>query len=211
MPYFQIKEFDAFLETCQSYIQQTQIEPNCISCGVAIKNRDTAFVRESYLGADGVIAHFQNVEQLLKEGLCKYGELLSLQIHGPPDDINALREDPMIQEMNADLYELIPGSFNVSREDGSQMPYDQGFGPVTYEQPMQVSYSAPPPIRQQQQQVVQTYVPTAQPMPAMQTYSPPPTYAAAPAPQYTGQSLASVQMQVPQAQMPVARMMVNGR
>jgi hypothetical protein len=72
-----------------------------------------AFCRESFLNAEGVIAHLQNIEALFKEGLCKYGELVSLQIHGPKEELDKLRRHAMIEEMCPEFYELMPGSFEV--------------------------------------------------------------------------------------------------
>mmetsp|Transcript_58921 Transcript_58921/g.140636 ORF Transcript_58921/g.140636 Transcript_58921/m.140636 type:complete len:385 (-) Transcript_58921:107-1261(-) len=116
MPYFLIKDMDPFLEVCQQCMEQVKLETLCLSFGVAINrgpHSDMAFCRELYASAEGVIAHLMNIEMLFKEGLCKYGELVSLQIHGPKEELDKLRDDPIVQEMDPEFFELLPGSFEI--------------------------------------------------------------------------------------------------
>jgi len=118
MPYFLIKdnELDNFIEVCNQCIEQVKQETLCLSYGFSISpaaHNNMAFCRELFANAEGVMAHLQNIEILFKDGLCRYGELVSLQIHGPKAELDRLREDPVIQEMNPEFYELMPGSFEI--------------------------------------------------------------------------------------------------
>lgn len=132
MPYFAIKDMDNFLEVCNQCIEQVKQETLCLSYGFAIStgpSNPMAFCRELFANAEGVMAHLSNIELLFKEGLCRYGELVSLQIHGPKVELDKLREDPVIQEMNPEFYELMPGSFEIIEIPMQQMDYlPQEFG-----------------------------------------------------------------------------------
>lgn len=130
MPYFLIKDMDNFFEVCNQCIEQVKQETLCLGYGFAISTgpqnnmkNNMAFCRELFANAEGVIAHLQNIELLFKEGLCRYGELVSLQIHGPKAELDKLREDPVIQEMNPEFYELMPGSFEIIEIPMQQMDY----------------------------------------------------------------------------------------
>jgi hypothetical protein len=116
MPFFAIKEAENFFEVCNLCIEKVKSEDLCLGYGFSVSagpHQNMAFCRESFLNAEGVIAHLHNIEILFKEGLCKYGELVSLQIHGPKGELDKLREDPIMQEMGPEFYELMPGSFEV--------------------------------------------------------------------------------------------------
>jgi len=116
MPYFAIKDAESFFDVCNRCIEQVKSEALCLGYGFSVSagpHQNMAFCRQAFLNAEGVIAHLLNIEVLFKEGLCKYGELVSLQIHGPKDELDKLREDPMIQELGPEFYELMPGSFEV--------------------------------------------------------------------------------------------------
>lgn len=116
MPYFLIKEPTKFFEVCNGCIEQVKAESLCLAYGFSVsagKEQNVAFCRQSYLNAQGLMEHLYNIEVLFKEGLCKYGELVSLQIHGPKAELDKLRQETIIQEMCPDFFELMPGSFEV--------------------------------------------------------------------------------------------------
>jgi len=116
MPYFLIKDMDGFLEVCQQCSEQVKLETLCLSYGFAVStgpHSNMAFCRAMFASAEGVLAHLLNLEDLFKDGLCKYGELVSLQIHGPKVELEKLNNDPMIQDMNPEFFELLPGSFEI--------------------------------------------------------------------------------------------------
>jgi len=116
MPYFAIRDAENFFDVCNRCIELVKTEELCLGYGFSVSagpQQNMAFCREAFLNAEGVIAHLHNIEVLFKEGLCKYGELVSLQIHGPKRELDKLREDPIIQELGPEFYELMPGSFEV--------------------------------------------------------------------------------------------------
>jgi len=126
MPYFAIRDMDNFLDVCNQCIEVVKNETLCLGYGFTISSgsqNSLAFCREAFANADGVIAHLHNIEILFKEGLCRYGELVSLQIHGPKVELDRLQMDPMIQEMNPEFFELLPNSFEVIEIPMQRMEY----------------------------------------------------------------------------------------
>jgi len=116
MPSFTIKDAERFIEVCNRCIEKVKSETLCLGYGFSLSagpQGDMAFGRESYVNAEGVIEHLHNIEILFLEGLCRYGQLTSLQIHGPKDELDKLRQHPIIQELCPQFYELMPGSFEV--------------------------------------------------------------------------------------------------
>lgn len=126
MPFFAIRDMDNFLDVCNQCIEVVKNETLCLGYGFAISSdtqNSMAFCREAFANADGVIAHLHNIEFLFKEGLCRYGELVSLQVHGPKAELERLKQDPMIQEMNPEFFELLPTSFEVIEIPMQHMEY----------------------------------------------------------------------------------------
>jgi len=101
-PYFQIREgnLDAFLALMPRFIEKTSNEPGCIYYDFS-RNGNTAFCREAYVGAEGILAHLGNVGDLIAKFL-ELSDLLRLEVHGPEAEIEKLRE-PMA-ELNPDFY-----------------------------------------------------------------------------------------------------------
>lgn len=121
LPYYLVKDMDAFLEVCNQAVEVMKNEHLCNGFGFCIGANPMgtmAFCRGSFANADGVLSHFHILENILRDGLCKYGELTSLQIHGPSEELDRLRSDPMVQEMNAEFYDLLPSSFEVLKASG---------------------------------------------------------------------------------------------
>ncbi len=53
-------------------------------------NGDEFFCREGYVGAEGALAHLQNVGALVDEAL-KIADLTRLEIHGPAEELEKLK------------------------------------------------------------------------------------------------------------------------
>lgn len=124
MPLFTIKDAARFREVCNQCIEKVKSETLCLAYGFSLRSSpdgDVAFCRESYVNAEGVIEHLHNIEILFLEGLCRYGQLTSLQIHGPKDELDKLRQHPIIQELCPDFFELMSGSFEVIELPTQQM------------------------------------------------------------------------------------------
>jgi quinol monooxygenase YgiN len=91
-PYFQVQEgkVDAFIEVMQRFVARTSGEPACLYYDFT-RDGHQVFCREAYVGAEGVLAHLENVGDLIAEVL-GFSELARIEVHGPAADIEKLRE-----------------------------------------------------------------------------------------------------------------------
>jgi len=91
-PYFEIQDgkVDAFIEAMHRFVARTSGEPACLYYDFT-RNGQQVFCREAYVGAEGVLAHLENVGDLIEEVL-QYSELARIEVHGPAADIEKLRE-----------------------------------------------------------------------------------------------------------------------
>jgi hypothetical protein len=97
-PYFAVKEGE--MESVRSYLEKfvelTSSERDCLYYGFTICG-NKLHCREGYANGAGALAHLDNVGPLLQE-LLESGkaELTDLQIHGPEQELEKLRE-PLAQ------------------------------------------------------------------------------------------------------------------
>ena len=98
VPYFKIHEgrLADFKALAEQFVSQTSEESQCLYYGFCF-NGDEAHCREGYEGADGVLAHLENVGQLLAEAL-QIADLTRLEIHGAKNELEKLHEP--LKEMN---------------------------------------------------------------------------------------------------------------
>jgi quinol monooxygenase YgiN len=91
-PYFKIREgnLGAFTALMPAFIEKTSAEPGCLYYDFT-RNGDLAFCREAYIGAEGLLAHVENVGELLGKFL-ELADLERLEVHGPESEIEKLRE-----------------------------------------------------------------------------------------------------------------------
>ena len=90
-PYFKAhpgKE-GAFRQSLPTFIEKTAGEEKNLYYEFS-SNGDEFFCREGYAGADGVLAHLDNVGALLAE-LLKLGDLTRIEFHGPAEELEKLR------------------------------------------------------------------------------------------------------------------------
>lgn len=101
-PYFEIREgnLDAFLALMPKFVEATSTEPACVYYDF-FRNGNIAYCRESYIGAAGILAHLDNVGELLGKFL-ELSDLIRLEVHGPAAEIEKLRE-PMAG-LNPDFF-----------------------------------------------------------------------------------------------------------
>lgn len=101
-PYFEIGEgnLDAFLVLMPKFVEATSNEAACVYYDFS-RNGNTAFCREAYVDAEGVLAHLENVGELLGKFL-KLAELVRLEVHGPREEIEKLREP--LAELKPDFF-----------------------------------------------------------------------------------------------------------
>lgn len=92
VPYFKVSngKLDAFKELCEKFVEKTSDEPKCLYYGFSFYE-DQAHCREGYEDAEGVLTHLENVGSLLEEALT-ISDLTSLEIHGPKEELEKLRE-----------------------------------------------------------------------------------------------------------------------
>lgn len=101
-PYFEIREgnLDAFLALMPEFVEKTSAEPGCLYYDF-FRNGSTAFCREAYVGAEGILAHLDNVGELIAKFL-ELSELARLEVHGSASEIEKLREP--LAALNPDFF-----------------------------------------------------------------------------------------------------------
>lgn len=90
-PYFKIhpgKESEV-QATLAKFVAKTQVEPQCLFYEFTALD-DVIFCREGYVGAAGVMAHLENIGEILAEMLT-HSDLTRLEFHGPAAEIDELR------------------------------------------------------------------------------------------------------------------------
>lgn len=92
VPYFKIKEGNAeeFRRLGDEMVEKSKTEPKCLYYGFSF-NGDEAHCREAYADAEGLLAHLENVGELLGQAL-KIADLIRLEVHGPEQELAKLRE-----------------------------------------------------------------------------------------------------------------------
>ena len=104
VPYFKISDenLPKFKAMCEQFVALTQKEDRVLYYGFAF-NGNTAHCREGYVDAEGVLAHLQNVGELLHQALA-ISELERLEIHGPAEELAKLKEP--LADLNVTYFEL---------------------------------------------------------------------------------------------------------
>ncbi len=92
VPYFKVPndKLADFKALCERFVEKTSTEPKCLFYGFSFDGEE-AHCREGYQDAEGVLAHLDNVGDLLAEAL-KIAEITLLEIHGPEQELAKLRE-----------------------------------------------------------------------------------------------------------------------
>jgi quinol monooxygenase YgiN len=106
VPYFKIHDgqIDAFKQLCGEFIKVTNTEPKCLIYTFSFDG-DLACCLEAYQGAEGVLAHVQNVDALFGE-LLKIADLARIEVHGPEQELAKLREPMADLNPQFFVYEL---------------------------------------------------------------------------------------------------------
>ena len=91
VPYFRIPagKLDSFRNLCERFVEKTKKESAVLYYGFSFDS-DHAHCREGYIHAEGLLAHLENVGELLKEML-QMVELTRLEVHGPESELAKLR------------------------------------------------------------------------------------------------------------------------
>ncbi len=101
-PYFKIPEgqLDAFKAICERFMEKIKNEPGCLYYGFSFDG-DRAFCREGYENAEALLFHAENVGAEFEEAL-QMVELTRVEIHGPKEELDKLREP--FAGLNAEFY-----------------------------------------------------------------------------------------------------------
>lgn len=91
-PWFRIHpgQHEAFKALLPRFIANAAREPACLFYDFTL-NGDLLHCREAYVGAEGVLAHLQNVGPLLAEAF-KLADVERLELHGSAEELAKLRE-----------------------------------------------------------------------------------------------------------------------
>ena len=90
---------------CAAFIEKTKTEPGYVHYAFSF-NGDEEHCREGYEDADGVLAHLDNVGELLQEAL-KIADLTRLEVHGPAEELAKLKEP--LKDLSPAYFELHDG------------------------------------------------------------------------------------------------------
>ncbi|MCU7245397.1 MAG: hypothetical protein GPJ00_03665 [Microcystis aeruginosa W13-18] len=92
VPYFEVQEgkIAAFKELGPKFVERTRTEDGCIHYAFSFSG-NIVHCREGYVDASAVLAHLQNVGELLDE-LLKIAKIIRLEVHAPASEIEKLRE-----------------------------------------------------------------------------------------------------------------------
>jgi quinol monooxygenase YgiN len=91
-PYFKVHagKWSEVEEVLKEFVATTRSEPLCLFYEFTV-NGDEVFCREGYIGAEGTLAHLQNVGAVI-EKMLKFSDMTKLEFHGPAAEIDRLRE-----------------------------------------------------------------------------------------------------------------------
>lgn len=107
VPYFEVQEgqLAAFKALGPKFVEKTRTESGCVHYAFSFSGHN-AHCREGYVNAEAVLAHLQNVGELLGEAL-KIAKIVRLEVHAPAAEIDKLRA-PMAA-LNPQFFALEPG------------------------------------------------------------------------------------------------------
>lgn len=107
VPYFEIQDgqLGAFKALVLELVAKTRTEPGCMHYAFSF-NGNIAHCREGYVDADALLAHRENVAELIGQAL-KIAKIIRLEIHAPEAEIDKLR-GPMASR-NPEFFALEEG------------------------------------------------------------------------------------------------------
>lgn len=111
-PYLKVSDenLEAFKRLAQDLIETTRGEMGCLYYGFSYGDGE-AFCREGYKNAESLVAHLDNVGDLLQR-LNTIAEVLRLEVHGPEEEISKLRECLSMKRLNPKYYVIEAGFRN---------------------------------------------------------------------------------------------------
>jgi quinol monooxygenase YgiN len=116
MVYWKIKDMSAFLKGCADFVELTKQEAGNTHYGFTIMG-DEAVCKEAYTGAEGFLAHLQNVDGPLQAAL-QSAEITKIEAHGPKAEVDKLRvplkDFPVTYWHHVDAPFLVPAKYTSS-------------------------------------------------------------------------------------------------
>jgi quinol monooxygenase YgiN len=90
-PYFKVPadKLDALKNILPEFHAKTRDEPGCLFYEFTIDG-DEVFCREGYVNAEALLAHLENVGEMLAAAQ-KLATLIRLEVHGPATELEKLR------------------------------------------------------------------------------------------------------------------------
>jgi quinol monooxygenase YgiN len=91
-PYFKVHDgkLEAFKALCEQFVAKTASEEKVLFYGFSFDG-DQVHCREGYRDAGGILAHLENVGELLNQAL-QIADITRLEVHGPEAELAKLRE-----------------------------------------------------------------------------------------------------------------------
>ena len=91
VPYFEIQDgqLDAFKTLALKLVAKTHTEPGCMHYAFSFSG-NVAHCREGYVDAAALLAHGENVAELLGE-VMKIAKVIRFEVHAPEAEIDKLR------------------------------------------------------------------------------------------------------------------------
>jgi hypothetical protein len=92
VPYFEVpaENLAAFKALGPMFVEKTKSEPGCVHYAFSFSG-NTAHCREGYVSAEAVLAHLQNVGELLGQAL-QIAKIVRLEVHAPAAELEKLKE-----------------------------------------------------------------------------------------------------------------------
>jgi quinol monooxygenase YgiN len=91
VPYFEVQDgqLDAFKALARKLVAKTRTEPGCMHYAFSFSG-NLAHCREGYADAAALLAHRENVAELLGQAL-KIAKIVRFEVHAPQAEIEKLR------------------------------------------------------------------------------------------------------------------------
>ncbi|MGB1129805.1 MAG: putative quinol monooxygenase [Haloferula sp.] len=102
-PYFKVHEgkMPEFRKLLDEFVSRTSKEEACFYYDFTIMDDQVVFCREAYAGADGLLAHIENVGEVIARA-SELSDLIRVEIHGGAGELKKLKEP--LKELQPDYY-----------------------------------------------------------------------------------------------------------
>ena len=102
-PYFKVHpgQLKAFKQLLEEFVSKTMTESTCYYYDFSILDEEIVFCREAYAGAEGLLAHVDNVGGVIAKAL-EISDLIRVEVHGGADELAKLKEP--LKDLNPDWF-----------------------------------------------------------------------------------------------------------